>query len=104
MELPMIAHDEADIRDFKLFIGFCQSKSIAVYATPKYKTERGYWNGYGNIYVHRPEGLEILIDSKSLAVEVDRFIAKSPNIKHELAILLHQYGHWCTEHPPRKKS
>jgi len=90
---------------FRAFLLLCRQNGITVWADRhlmKTKQTSGHWNGFDHISIYR-ETIKSdqvgILPGHSSEKKIEEFIADSPNIKWEMAILLHEYGHWCHKHP-----
>ena len=97
-----------DKQQYELFLKHCRSKKIMVCANngPDLKIKNGWWNGKWNaeaeIHIYRSNSNNSgFVGSNTSDTELTDFICKSDDIKWELAILLHEYGHWKLRHPHR---
>jgi hypothetical protein len=90
---------------YRAFLKLCEQSGITVWADKHLLADKGttgHWDGRANITVHRPmqkSDAIYLAPQRTTAEKVEVFIDGSPNIKWEMALLLHEYGHWKSKHP-----
>lgn len=95
-----------DKEHYYAFLRLCLENGITVWADSSLlesKKTNGHWDGKANISVQRPSdrpNVAIRVcPERSTDEKLKQFIDGAPNIKWEMTILLHEYGHWQSQHP-----
>lgn len=97
---------DEDKEHYGNFLKLCLTNGLTVWADSGLLASHGtpaHWHGNDHISVYRPsEKINFalkLVPGHSTEDEIKQFIDASPNIKLEMALLLHEYGHWSSKHP-----
>lgn len=91
---------DTDKEHYRAFLKLCEESGITVWADRNLQTSKGttgHWNGGDHISVSRPSldrDSLALIPGRTTDAKLTQFIDGSPKIRWEMAILLHEYGHW----------